>query len=80
MLNFGDNFRAGKDKIDCPLCNQHSDSQFELLNCFAIRQEFDKKGASIPNVDLDELFSENVGETAVKVLKTAMEFRQNLLN
>ena len=80
MLNFGDNFRAGKDKIDCPLCSQHSDSQFELLNCPVIKKEFEKRGDSIPDVNLNELFTENIGENTVNALKTATEFRQNLLN
>ena len=33
MLNLGENFRAGREYVVCPLCKQHKDSQNNLLNC-----------------------------------------------
>ena len=36
MEQFGENFKAGRDSINCPLCNSHLDSQSEAFTCKAI--------------------------------------------
>ena len=79
MLLFGENFRAGRDTVLCPLCLKHSDSQFEILNCTVIREDLEKQGVDISNVNLEDIYSENISDNSVKVLKTAMETRNSNL-
>ena len=75
MLLFGENFRAGRDEVLCPLCKNHSDSQFNILNCSIIREDLDKQDIDLYNVNLEDIYSDNISITSVKVLKIAMETR-----
>ena len=39
MSPFGENFRGGQEKVICPLCHNHMDSQSLALNCEEISKE-----------------------------------------
>ena len=39
MADFGENFKAGRDKTECPLCGLHKDSQEESFECELIRMK-----------------------------------------
>ena len=75
MAKFGENYKAGKTLTICPLCNSHVDSQTMLLKCPKIIAETEKKfGVNHQNY-IDELYSEDISETTVKIIKNAMEYR-----
>ena len=75
MLNLGENFRAGREYVVCPLCKQHKDSQNNLLNCPTLKEDIVKECGDIAEVNLDDLFAENYKDLTVKVLKSVMESR-----
>ena len=79
MLNVGQNFRAGRELVLCPLCKKHTDSQDNLINCVSTIEDIEKECGDITGINLDELFAEEFEETTVKVLKRAMETRTSKL-
>ena len=44
MAPFGENFRGGNDKVLCPLCGLHVDSQEESFSCPKMKQIINIKG------------------------------------
>ena len=75
ILNLGENFRAGREYVVCPLCKQHKDSQNNLLNCPTLKEDIVKECGDIAEVNLDDLFTENYKDLTDKVLKSVMESR-----
>ena len=79
MLNVGQNFRADRELVLCPLCKKHTGSQDNLLSCVSTIEDIEKECGDITGINLDELFAEEFEETTVKVLKRAMETRTSKL-
>ena len=46
MARFGQNYRGGKEKIVCPLCDSHIDNQDLSYICPVIRKEVKIRGSS----------------------------------
>ena len=45
MENFGENFRGKRDKVLCPICKDHEDSEeASISNCKILRDELTFKG------------------------------------
>ena len=64
MADFGENFRAGYDRVLCPLCLGHLDNQSQSFQCIAINNEIKIQG------NINELYGENIPK---KIGKTATE-------
>ena len=79
MLNFSENFKAGRETMVCPLCNLHSDSQSLILECPFMREELKKQFGDIGNIQMKNFFKSNIDEYHVQVLKFAMEIRETKL-
>ena len=73
MSKFEENFKAGKIMTTCPVCSLHSDSQFNLFQCPIIRE----KVCGTTNVD--DIYSHDVNVQTAKLLKQAMEVREELV-
>ena len=78
MVAFGENFRAGRDATICPLCQQHSDSQYDLLNCEIIKESI-SQSKILQEFNMKDVLTENIQRDMVKLLKLAMEIRKSKL-
>ena len=68
MSPFGENFRGGQEKVICPLCNNHMDSQSLALNCEEIRKEVQIK------LKIEDIYREHITlETASNLLEIETE-------
>ena len=74
MANFGENYRAGQSFTMCPLCECHIDSQFLSTKCPVI---VDKIGS---NVNIEDLYSNEIRPETVKTLKKINSIRENSKN
>ena len=54
MSPFGENFRGGQEKVICPLCHNHMDSQSLALNCEEIRKEVQIK------LRIEDIYRDNI--------------------
>ena len=76
MVNVGENFRSGKDFVMCPLCGLHLDSQFLLLQCPGLKDELVNYFGVGHQTSINEVFSEDISKSTVKILKFAVEIRK----
>ena len=53
MAKFGENYRAGRDSVLCPLCKNHKDSQEESFRCTKVRDKIKVEDK------YDEIFDDN---------------------
>ena len=64
MAEYGENYRAGRTHVMCPLCKLHLDNQEMSYQCEAIKAEVTVTGR------LGNIFEENKGfETAEMITK-----------
>ena len=76
MSDFGHNYKAGRTKIFCPLCELHEDKQTLLLECPEIKTELiNKFGPDVP-ATLEDIFKENIKKMTVDIIRHAMETRK----
>ena len=80
MTNCGDNFRAGRENVLCPLCKEHIDSQFYLLKCPELTTELNNKFGTTYPYEVNEVFNENINKTLINMLKYALEVRDAKLS
>ena len=69
MQRFGSNFRRSFARIECPLCNEHEDSQLLSLTCPRVKENIDVI------VEYEELFNENVPEKLITTLRKIEKMR-----
>ena len=62
MEKFGENYRAGRSQVSCPLCHVHLDNQEMAFQCSEITKELTIRG------NLEDIFSETV-ETLTKIVE-----------
>ena len=74
MLQFGENYRGGRETIPCPLCNSHIDSQAFVMECSTIRQYL-----IASSCDLDNLYTDYIDRKTVEALEEAINIREKLL-
>ena len=79
MAEFGENFKAGRSNILCPLCELHPDGQHLILQCAYIQNEFASIGKLFMQ-PIDEVFTENISKELVTALKLATDIRNKKLN
>ena len=73
MINVGNNYKAGRSSVICPLCSLHFDSQDDLLLCPAIRSKIKT------TENLNDIYESSISMKSVKLLKEVMNLRENLL-
>ena len=78
MANFGENFRAGRTSVICPLCNQHKDSQSYIFECSEVKNILKNKFGEIKST-VEDINNETVCKTSAKILKAAMDIRAEKL-
>ena len=69
MADFGENFRAGREKVLYILCNLHLDSQDMCPACPVLRKYLNRTG------NYSDLYSNNVSVETVADIEKAMEYR-----
>ena len=77
MADFGENFRAGRLFIMCPLCNNHLDSQSFLLQCPELLGELQSKFGPKYSRSIDEVFSNDIGLDTINLIKYALDLRNS---
>ena len=71
MAKFGQNYRGGKEKIVCPLCESHLDNQELSYICPVIRNEC--KCSS-------DIYSEEIHKNTVETIEKIVEIRKSMLD
>ena len=74
MAKFGNNFKSGKILTICPLCKLHFDDQSLCLKCPKIRKQIEC------DIDISDLFTENISSKTAKVLSEVVNIRAKLKN
>ena len=69
MAEFGENFRAGRDKLLCPLCALHSDSQDMGPACPLIRRDIHIIG------NFSDIYNNNIRVETITDIEKMMEYR-----
>ena len=70
MAPFGENFRGGNDKVLCPLCGLHVDSQEESFSCPKMKQIINIKGK------YNQVFWWKFTQDFIKTIQSIFEFRE----
>ena len=73
MERFGENFRGGLERVMCPLCMLHLDSQDLCLQCPEVRKQTNTSGE-----DIKEIYGEKIGKDVVDTITKVMEIRRKL--
>ena len=73
MSNFGENYRGGRDQVNCPLCDEHQDKQELSYTCQVIKDEVEVKG------NFEEIYSDNISVQTIETLQKITELREKLL-
>ena len=71
MEKFGENYRAGRSQVSCPLCHVHLDNQEMAFQCSEITKELTIRG------NLEDIFSENIKLETVETLTKIVEIRKH---
>ena len=75
MAKYAENFRGGKSVTVCPLCSNHIDSQFLILECPTILHLIEEN-SNIEKVEsLNDLFSDSISYNTLQILKMVSEVR-----
>ena len=73
MAEYGENYRAGRTHVMCPLCNLHFDNQEMSYQCEVIRAEVTVTGR------LENIFEENISVETAKMIMKITEVRKSRL-
>ena len=71
MANFGENFRNGRGQ--CPLCQNHFDSQSMAFQCASVKAELSLNGC------YQDIFKEVIPSNLVTTLSRILKFREDIL-
>ena len=69
MAEFGENFRAGMEKVMCPLCTLHLDDQNFGPACPVLRRDLNMTG------NYSDMYNNNVSVETVAYMEKVMECR-----
>ena len=72
MERYGENFRAGKAFIICPLCKLHIDSQELCFQCPVIKKELRVEG------DISSIYKQNIDQKLAKAITRISDYRQDM--
>ena len=70
MENFGENYRGGREKILCPLCYMHEDSQPKSFSCKTVIEDIHIDGK------YEELFSTKIPKGLMQTIKKITSLRK----
>ena len=70
MAEFGENFRAGRAQVMCPLCNLHLDSQILGYKCPVVTTTIRVEG------NYNEIYEENTTRETIETLERISKFRK----
>lgn len=73
MAEFGENFRAGKNEVWCPLCSEELDNQSHSFQCKIILNEIIIKGK------LSEVYDGNISKETAETVNKIVNIRKKLL-
>ena len=73
LERFGENFRGGRDFVDCGLCGKHRDSQEESFKCTFIKSKIELKGA------YENIFSKHMDRKTVNSIMNISRIRREYL-
>ena len=69
MADFGENFRAGREKVLCPLCTLHLDSQDMGPACPIIRRDINMSG------NFSDLYNNYARKEIIEEMEKVIEYR-----
>ena len=70
MAEYGENFRAGRAQVMCPLCNLHLDSQILGYKCPVVTTTIRVEG------NYNEIYEENTTRETIETLERISKFRK----
>ena len=73
MAEYGENYRAGRTQVMCPLCKLHLDNQEMSYQCEAIKAEITVTGR------LENIFEENISVETAQMIMKITEVRKLIL-
>ena len=73
MAQFGENFRNGGGQVQCPMCQNHFDSQPMAFQCPSVKAEVSLTGS------YQDIFKDDIPSNLVTTLTRIMKFRENFL-
>ena len=70
MEKFGENYKAGRETVLCPLCMKHKDDKEESFKyCKVVEERFGVSG------DFESIFDHNISRETMNSMKKIMELR-----
>ena len=75
MAKYAENFRGGKSVTVFPLCSNHIDSQFLILECSTILHLIEENSNIEKAESLNDLFSDSISYNTLQILKMVSEVR-----
>ena len=70
MEKFGDNYKAGRETVLCPLCMKHKDDEEESFKyCKVVEERFGVSGC------FESIFDDNISRETINYMKKIMELR-----
>ena len=72
MAEYGGNFKGGREKVMCPYCHLHLDSQDISYKCPVIKEEVKVIGES----EIKDIYSSHVKLETVETLEKIEEYRK----
>ena len=79
MAQFGENYKAGRDEIVCPLCRSHKDSQSMMFECPIVKKELIDRNITNDLNLLDDVYHEDISRNTIDILKIVTELRSNVV-
>ena len=73
MADFGENYRGGRDQVNCPLCYIHCDKQELSYTWKIIQNEVELKGS------FEEVYSDDISIHTIEDIQKITEVRKEIL-
>ena len=73
MEKFSENFKGGRPTKQCPLCDEHLDTQTNSYQCKVILKNIKISG------NIEDIYKQTITKEAAKTLENIVKFRENYL-
>ena len=73
LERFGENFREGREVVECGLCGKHRDGQKESFNCSFIKSKIDLQGK------YENIFAKRVDRATINSIMNISKIRREYL-
>ena len=70
MEKFSENFKGGKPTKQCPLCDEHLDTQIHSYQCKVILKNIKISGS------IEDIYNQTITKEAAKTLENIVKFRE----